>query len=102
MTTIIRDDNLKRIPGTVKPDSRRRVVLPIEASDSDMKDIIYHVYRNSIGQIILDPQVTVPASELWLFENKAALASVYKGMEESKNGQVSGCGSFAKYVKDEI
>jgi hypothetical protein len=69
------DENLKRNPGTVKPGSRKRVVLP---------------------------QVTVPASELWLFENKAALASVYKGLEESKNGQVTACDSFAKYVKDEI
>ena len=51
---------------------------------------------------MVDPQVTVPASELWLFENKAALASVLKGMEESKNGQVTARSSFVKYVIDEI
>lgn len=49
----------------------------------------------------MDPRVAVPASELWLFENTAALASVCTGMEESKNGQVSARGSFGKYAKDE-
>ena len=49
---------------------------------------------------MLDPQVTIPASEAWLFENKEALALVDKGMAESMNGQVINRGSFAKYVKD--
>ena len=64
------------------------------------ENIIYHVYSNSVGQIVLDPQVTIPASEAWLFENKEALASIDKGMSESMNGQVMRRGSFAKYVKD--
>tara|TARA_Y100000310_G_scaffold144390_1_gene143654 strand:+ start:26723 stop:26857 length:135 start_codon:yes stop_codon:yes gene_type:complete len=42
----------------------------------------------SVGQIILDQQVTIPASELWVFENKGILASIDRG-------------SFAKYVKNE-
>ncbi|MBA7573319.1 hypothetical protein ES708_15115 [subsurface metagenome] len=64
------------------------------------EDITYHIYTNSFGQIVLDPQVTIPASELWLFENKEVLASIDKGMAESVNGQVMKRGSFAKYVKD--
>jgi hypothetical protein len=96
MTAIIRDEKLIRISGSVKPDSRRRVVLPETALAKE--DIIYHIYTNSYGQIILDPQVTIPASEAWLFEDKAALASVDKGMAESNNGQVIDRGSFAKYA----
>ncbi len=94
MATIIKDTDLTRIPGKVKPDSKRRVVLP---SFLVREDIIYHIYSNRVGQIILDPQVTIPASELWLFENKDALASVDRGMLESAR---INRGSFAKYVKD--
>jgi CRISPR/Cas system-associated protein Csm6 len=97
MATIIRDSNLKRMPGSIKPDSKKRVVLP----DSLVgEDIIFHVYSNDLGQIVLDPQVTIPASELWLFENKEALDSVDKGMAESLNGQATKRGSFGKYVKN--
>jgi hypothetical protein len=100
MATVIRDEKLTKMPGTVKPDSRRRVVLP--RSNFENEDIMYHVYTNSLGQIILDPQVTVPASEVWLFENKVVLESVDKGMKESNNGQVFDQGSFARYAKDAI
>ncbi len=98
MTTIIRDEKLTRISGNVKPDSRRRVVLP-ETTLAD-KDIVYNVYTNSYGQIVLDPQVTIPASEAWIFEDKAALAALDKGIAESNNGQLIDRGSFAKYVTD--
>jgi hypothetical protein len=94
MVTIIRDTDLIRVAGSVKPDAKKRVVLP----DALVQEgIIYHIYRNSIGQILLDPQVTIPASELWLFENKDALASVDRGMLESVR---INRGSFAKYIRN--
>jgi len=86
MVTIIRDTDLTRIPGNVKPDSKRRVVLP---SFLVREDIIYHVYSNSVGQIVLDPQVTIPASEAWLFNNPDALASVRRGRSDAAQGKVS-------------
>ena len=86
MVTIIRDTDLTRIPGNVKPDSKRRVVLP---SFLVREDIIYHVYSNSVGQIVLDPQVTIPASEAWLFNNPDALASVRRGLFDAARGKVS-------------
>jgi len=86
MVTIIRDTDLTRIPGNVKPDSKRRVVLP---SFLVREDIIYHVYSNSVGQIVLDPQVTIPASEAWLFNNPDALASVRRGLSDAARGKVS-------------
>jgi len=86
MVTIIRDTNLTRIPGNVKPDSKRRVVLP---SFLAREGIIYHIYSNSVGQIVLDPQVTIPASEAWLFNNPDALASVQRGLADAAQGRVS-------------
>ena len=58
------------------------------------------MYSNDFGQIILDPQVTIPASEAWLFEDKKALASVDGGVTGSRIGQLVDRGSFAKYIKD--
>ena len=98
MATKIRSDELTGIGKIVKPDTKNRVVLP---KSLVREGITYHISVNGIGQIILDPQVTIPASELWLFENKEALASVDRGMAESAKGQVINRGSFAKYVKDE-
>ncbi len=86
MVTIIRDADLTRIPGNVKPDSKRRVVLP---GFLVREDIIYHVYSNSVGQIVLDPQVTIPASEAWLFNNPDALTSVRRGLSDAAQGKVS-------------
>lgn len=71
---------------SVKPDSRNRISLPKKLVK---EGITYHVYVNSHGQIILDPQVTIPASEAWLFSDPAALASVRQGLAEAKEGKVS-------------
>ena len=86
MASIIKDEELTRIPGNVKPDSKRRVVLP---SFLVREDIIYHIYSNSMGQIVLDPQVTIPASEAWLFKNHDAIAAVRRGLAEAAQGKVS-------------
>jgi hypothetical protein len=89
---------LKKIPGIIKPDSRRRIVLPAEALSRE--DIMFYVYTNAAGQIVLDPQVPIPASETWLFEDKSALSSLDKSMEESRQGELVDRDSFAKYAHD--
>ena len=97
MVPVIKDRDFSEIAKSIRPDPKKRVVLPkILAMD---EDVTYRVYVNRSGQIFLDPQVTISASELWLFQNKEALASVDKGMVESTSGQVINRGSFAKYVK---
>lgn len=99
METIIKDTEFKEISRTVKPDAKKRITLP----DKLVKEgVIFSIYHNSIGQIILDPQVTIPASELWVFRDKKILASMDKGMAESANKQTKNRGSFAKYIKDDI
>ena len=98
MDSLIKDKHFKIVADSVKPDSKHRVGL----SKVEMPEgITFCVYLNAMGQIVLDPQVTIPASELWLFENKEALASVKQGVLESMAGDTRKRGSFAKYVKDE-
>jgi hypothetical protein len=94
MVTIPKDTKYIKIAGNVKPDTRKRVVLP---SALVQEGVMFHIYHDSRGQILLVPQVTIPASELWLFENKEALASVDRGMAESTR---INRGSFEKYVKN--
>ena len=98
MVNIIRDEKLTRIANSVKPDAKRRVHLPKVLI---REDVTYNIYTNSAGQIVLDPQITIPASEAWLYEDKTALASVDKGMTESFNRRTIDRGSFAKYTKNE-
>jgi len=97
MATIIKDQNLVRVGKGVTPDSRKRVVLP----GTVVRDgVTYFVYHNRLGQIILDPQASIPASELWVFENKDILASIDRGIRESLTGKTINRGSFAKHGND--
>jgi hypothetical protein len=94
MAPIIKDKELKKVAENVKPDTKMRVHLP---KILVRKGITYHIYTNNFGVIVLEPQVTIPASEAWLFEDKDTLALLDKSMIESAKGQVINRGSFAKY-----
>jgi len=94
MMMIIKDNKFTRVADSIKPDSRKRVSLPKSVVG---EDTMYHVYSNSLGQIILDPQVAIPASELWLFNNKEALDIVKEGLTQTESINL---GSFAQYVED--
>ncbi len=98
MVINIRDKDFKKVADSVKPDDRKRVVL---RSINILEGVSFHIYTNSTGQILLDPQVTIPASELWVFKNKDILAAIDQSVEESANGQLIDRGSFSEYVKNE-
>jgi len=86
MAMIIKDTDFKKVADGVKPDAKKRVVLRIIPIQ---EGISYHVYSNSVGQIVLDPQITIPASEAWLFNNPDALASVRQGLSDAAQDRVS-------------
>ena len=59
------------------------------------------VYRNAHGQLVLDPMVSVPAHEAWLFQNKRALSLLQKGTEDAKRGRlVKAKEDYSKYAND--
>lgn len=86
MTAIIKDSNFIKVADNVKPDSKNRVIIRKALMQ---EGITYHIYANSTGQIILDPQVSIPASEYWLFANQDALASVKRGLADAAQGRVT-------------
>ena len=62
----------------------------------------FRVYRNAHGQIVLDPLVSVPAHEAWLFKNKRAAALVRQGLEDARQGRlVKAKEDFSKYARGE-
>ena len=84
MKNLLRDMHFTEIAET-KPDSKNRIALgklPV------VKAHHYRIYVNEVGQIILDPQMSIPASELWLFKNKKALNSVIQGLANAKAGRL--------------
>ena len=82
---IVKDAHFEEV-AEVKMDSKNRVTLG-KHKDS-IKPSSYKVYRNPIGQIILDPQVSIPAHEAWLFKNPKALASVKRGLKDAAEGKL--------------
>jgi hypothetical protein len=95
-STIIRSTDFQLISEFAQPDAKKRLSLGEALGGAKA----YNIYRNSLGQIILDPVRTVPASEMWLYENAEALASVKQGLRESAEGKSVYLGSFAKYAKE--
>jgi len=95
--TILRDNESKMVAESVKPDAKNRVVLPKKLIKNG---ITYNIYVNDHEQIILDPQVTIPLSELWVFENKEIIDSIDRGMKQAANGETTDLGSFSQYADD--
>ena len=82
----VKDKNLLKLAEGIKPDSKRRVLLPKQLIK---EGVVYHIYANDQGQIVLDPQVTIPASEAWLYQNKEALEMVRQGLSDAAEGKLS-------------
>ena len=89
----------KLVARDVRPDGRRRVALG--KALEDLEDASFNVYRDDDGRIVLDPQVSIPASEAWLYRNPKALASVRRGLGDVAEGKTKAVRTFARYADDE-
>jgi phosphopantothenoylcysteine synthetase/decarboxylase len=65
------------------PDDRGRVTL----GDAARGVSSYAAVFAADGTITLTPMVEIPARERWLWDNKAALESVQRGLTQSGLGQ---------------
>lgn len=80
---------------TVRPDSKGRITLGNLAAGASS----FKAYRDTKGRIILEPQVEVPAAEVWLWQNPAAMKSVQQGLKDSGEGKLVKRDSFASFAK---
>jgi hypothetical protein len=83
---IIKNGSFKRVATNVKPDTKKRIGIA-KAWLAD--EVTYHIYCNEIGQIVLDPQRSVPNSEIWLYKNPEAFEAVVTGLKEASEGKIS-------------
>ncbi len=85
--------------GRVRADAKGRVSL---AKFLDQGPMDLDVKVEEDGTIKLTPMATIPAKELWLYENPKALKSVRDGIEQAGAGKLKSRGSFAKHVENEV
>lgn len=95
-SSVIKNPNFLLVSEFAQPDAKKRLSLGEALSGATA----FNIYRNPLGQIILDPVKAVPASEMWLYENGNALASVKQGLIESAEGKRVYRGSFAKHARE--
>lgn len=60
-------------------DGKGRILLGNEYANTE-----FIIERRKDGVLLLRPAVTVPVTEAWLFQNKEALASVTRGLEQAR------------------
>jgi hypothetical protein len=89
----IASQDFREIKNDVHTDARGRLTLGAVAKEKK-----YKVFVNDMGQILLDPVVSIPERELWLWQNAEALDSVKCGLKQSAEGQGRSLGSFAQYA----
>ena len=82
--TIKIDDEFTEID-TRTIDSRNRLTIG-ELSQGFNR---VRLYKNKMGEILLKPVAEIPASELWLFQNKEAFENVQKGLKDISEGKIS-------------
>jgi hypothetical protein len=95
-SAVIKNNDFQLISEFAQPDAKKRLSLGEALAGATA----YNIYRNTLGQLILDPVKAIPASEMWLYENPQALASVKQGLRESAEGKSVYRGSFAKHAKE--
>jgi len=83
----------------VRPDTRNRIALGKVLKDYE--DVSFNVLVDERGRIMLEPQVSIPAHEAWLFRNEEAIASVRRGLDDVRQRKVKKLGSFAKFAADD-
>jgi hypothetical protein len=84
-------------PKVVRPDNKHRIALGHLADGVSS----YRLEQKDDGVLILSPLVEIPAGEAWLWKNKAALASVQRGLTQAAKEPGKYLGSFAKHATDE-
>lgn len=92
-TQILKSQDFTEV-AEVRPDDKKRLLLKKVKRAGKM----YRIFENPLGQIILDPVVTIPRSEAWLYRNKEAIGSVRKGLKEAGEGKLRKRPSYARFA----
>lgn len=83
-STLRIDDDFVEV-ATHAVDDRRRITLGNLVQDIRR----VKVFRNTRGELLLQPVVEIPAAEAWLFRNREALTAVQQGLADAAAGRLS-------------
>jgi hypothetical protein len=90
-------------------DERKRISLAkvlgeVKTRLTDLADEALHfrLYINAAGQILLDPTISVPAREVWLYRDPELLAGFRRSVEQAERGELVDLDSFAKFADDKL
>ena len=83
-STLKIDDEFQEV-GTRTIDERNRLILGELLKGSKR----VRLYKNDRGELLLMPLIEIPASEIWLYQNKEALQNVQKGLQDAAEGKIS-------------
>lgn len=86
---------------TVNMDNKQRICLT-RVLTRDEKDLFssFRMYREG-SKIVLEPVVSVPEKDHWIYKDPEAFASLMRGIKEAEEGRVHDLGSFAEYAKED-
>lgn len=79
-----------------RPDAQGRISIGPQNADET-----YSIERLKNGDILLRPVAVIHKQEAWLFQNREALESVRRGLEQSAVGDTHDLGSFSQYAAAE-
>ena len=97
---ILKEHDFKEV-AQVQPDTKNRLALGKYLHEIPTATL-YKVYRNSTGQIILDPQITIPASEAWVYQNKEVFKVIQHGLADAKSGKIKDAKEdYSTYLTDD-
>lgn len=82
---------------SVRADARQRISLGRVLTRNGAST--FDVYTDRQGRIVLDPQISIPASEAWVFDNPAILRSIKRGLADAAAGRVSRHSSLSSLLK---
>lgn len=86
---------------TVNMDNKQRICLT-RVLTKDEKDLFssFRMYREG-SKIVLEPVVSVPEKDHWIYKDPEALASLMRGIKDAEEGRVHDLGSFAQYATED-
>ena len=79
---------MNQVASHIRVDAKHRLCLSkalTSLGEINSKGLVFDVYINNKNQIVLDPQVIIPAREAWVFKNPKVLKSIKDGLAEKED-----------------
>ncbi|MBU4252152.1 MAG: hypothetical protein KKC39_00015 [Candidatus Omnitrophica bacterium] len=85
-------------------DSKHRITLGGKFQrflmNNKMKIDAYKVFICKSGDLLLRPEVSIPSSEAWIYQNPQVIGRVRKGLQEAAEGKVKRVSDLESFLND--